>query len=69
MYKYKILKISQVIDSEKEFIRKDTEEKLFKYATTKIRNFITDNFKKEKYSLFVVGKKRTRWFKNRRIIS
>ena len=67
MYKYKILKISQVIDPEKEFIRKDTEEKLFKYATTKIRNFITDNFKKKKYFICGPGK-RTRWFKNRRII-
>ena len=36
MYKYKILKISQVIDSENEFISKNSEEKQKTHTTPAI---------------------------------
>ena len=40
MYKYKILKISQVIDSENEFISNNSEKKLFDLATKKLEKYI-----------------------------
>ena len=40
MYKYKILKKSQVIDSENEFISKNSEKKLFDLATKKLEKYI-----------------------------
>ena len=40
MYRYKILKNSQVIDSENEFILKNSEKKLFDLATKKLKNYI-----------------------------
>ena len=54
MYKYKILKISQVIDSENEFISKNSEEKLFDLATKKLKNYIQKNIINKKI-LFVCG--------------
>ena len=54
MYKYKILKISQVIDSENEFISKNSEEKLFNLATKKIKKYIQKNIISKKI-LFVCG--------------
>ena len=40
MYKYKILKISQVLDSENEFISRNSEKKLFNLATKKLKDYI-----------------------------
>ena len=54
MYKYKILKISQVIDSENEFISKNSEEKLFNLATKKLKKYIQKNIISKKI-LFVCG--------------
>ena len=54
MYKYKILKISQVIDSENEFISKSSEEKLFNLATKKLKKYIQKNIIGKKI-LFVCG--------------
>ena len=54
MYKYKILKISQVIDSENEFISKNSEEKLFNLATKRLKEYIQKNIISKKI-LFVCG--------------
>ena len=54
MYRYKILKNSQVIDSENEFISKNSEKKLFDLATKQLKNFIKKNIINEKI-LFVCG--------------
>ena len=54
MYKYKILKISQVIDSEKEFISKNSEKKLFNLATKKLKDYIKKNIT-NKQILFICG--------------
>ena len=54
MYKYKILKISQVIDSEKEFISKNSEKKLFNLATKKLKDYIKINIT-NKQILFICG--------------
>ena len=54
MYKYKILKISQVIDSENEFILKNSEKKLFDLATKKLKKYIQKNIINKKI-LFVCG--------------
>ena len=45
MYRYKILKNSQVIDSENEFISKNSEKKLFDLATKKL-----EKLHKKKYN-------------------
>lgn len=54
MYKYKILKISQVIDSEKEFISQNSEKKLFNLATIKLKDYIKTNIT-NKQILFICG--------------
>ena len=54
MYKYKILTISQVIDSEKEFIIKNSRKKIFNIASNQILNFINKKFKNQKI-LFICG--------------
>ena len=54
MYKYKILKISQVIDSENQFISKNSERKLFDLATKKLKNYIKKNINNKKI-LFICG--------------
>jgi len=54
MYRYKILKISQVIDSEKEFILKYSEEKLFNLATKKLKDYIKKHIS-NKQILFICG--------------
>ena len=54
MYKYKILKISQVIDSEKEFISQNSEKKLFNLATKKLKDYIKTNIT-NKQILFICG--------------
>ncbi|MAJ68000.1 MAG: hypothetical protein CMM89_07620 [Rickettsiales bacterium] len=54
MYKYKILKISQVIDSENEFILKNSEKKLFDLATKKLKKYIQKNVINKKI-LFICG--------------
>ena len=54
MYKYKILKISQVIDSENEFISKNSEKKLFDLATKKLKITYKKNIINKKI-LFVCG--------------
>ena len=54
MYRYKILKNSQVIDSENEFISKNSEKKLFDLATKKLENYIKKNIINKKI-LFVCG--------------
>ena len=51
MYKYKILTISQVIDSEKEFIIKNSRKKIFNIASNQILNFIN-----KKFTLHQVGR-------------
>ena len=54
MYKYKILKNSQVIDSENEFISKNSEKKLFDLATKKLEKLHKKNIINKKI-LFVCG--------------
>ena len=54
MYRYKILKNSQVIDSENEFISRNSEKKLFDLATKKLENYIQKNIINKKI-LFVCG--------------
>ena len=54
MYKYKILKNSQVIDSENEFILKNSEKKLFDLATKKLEKYIKKKIINKKI-LFVCG--------------
>ena len=54
MYKYKILKKSQVIDSENEFISRNSEKKLFDLATKKLEKYIKKKFINKKI-LFVCG--------------
>ena len=52
--KYRILKIKQVLESEKKFIKKNSEKKIFKLASSKIANFLESNFFNKKI-IFVCG--------------
>ena len=54
MYKYKILTISQVVDSEKEFISKNSRKKIFSNASNQILNFINKKLRNKKI-LFICG--------------
>ena len=55
MYKYKILKISQVLDSENEFISKNSEKKLFNLATKKLKDYIKKKNIINQKILFICG--------------
>ena len=55
MYKYKILKISQVLDSENEFISRNSEKKLFNLATKKLKDYIKKKKIINQKILFICG--------------
>ena len=52
--KYRILKIKQVLQSEKKFIKKNSEKKIFKLASSKIAIFLESKFFNQKI-IFVCG--------------
>ena len=50
----KLYTINQIKESENIYIKKNSLNKLFDNATTKIINFIKKNYKKKKFYLFAV---------------
>ena len=54
MYQLNLYTINQIKESENIYIKKNSLNKLFDNATTKITNFIKKNYKKKKFYLFAV---------------